>query len=372
VGPIGWAAAMNTPFPYYKVIASRLGGTRTGMVISWPARIQARGVRRQFVDITDITPTILDTIGITPPASIAGALQTPFDGVSFADSFSSANAPSHHDTQYFEIFGNAAIYQNGWLLAERVRTDPMRGAAMPDMTSPWQLYDLTHDFSQTVDVASSHPDTVAQMTSLWQTEAARNHVLPLVTNNLRAMLPGTRPEPLAEPGLYTFFSSSDRYPNGAFPQLHNRNWTIEADIDVPATGAEGVLATQGGRDSGWALALLKGVPTFFYRLNDRDDTLTRLADEHILHTGHHSVKVIFTVDGPGFGRGGGLALQVDGTETAVGRLENTVPFTFGSGDATIGRVTSTAVSDDYEPPYTFTGTLNGVTFDIGPVQSPMR
>ena len=370
VGPIGWAAAMNTPFPYYKMVASRLGGTRTGMVISWPAGIHARGVRRQFVDITDITPTILDAVGVKPPAAVDGTSPTPLDGASFADTFSSVDAPSHHHTQYFEVFGHAAIYHDGWLLAERTRTDPVRRAAMPDTVSPWQLYDLNHDFSQTTDIATGHPDKVAEMTSLWQAEAARNHVLPLVASNLPAKLPGTRPELVNESGRYTFFSSSDRYPNGAFPQLHNRDWTIEADIEVPPSGAAGVLATQGGRDSGWALVALHGAPTFLYRLDDRDDTLTRLASDHVLADGHHSIKVTFNVDGPGIGRGGNITLRVDGTEAAVGRLEHTAPFTFGGGDATIGRETSTAVSDDYKPPYTFNGTVDAVTFDIGPVQLP--
>jgi arylsulfatase len=370
VGPVGWAAAMNTPFPYYKTVASRLGGVRNGVIVSWPARIRQRGVRGQFTHVTDIMPTILDAAGIAAPETLSGVAQQPFDGVSFADSFARARAPSRHRTQYFEVFGNAAIYHDGWLLAERVRTDPRFGAAQPDPAQPWQLYDLTRDFSQTEDVAAAHPEKVAELQALWQAEATRNHVLPLAASNLAAMLPGARPEPLSEPGRHVFHRSADRYPEGIFPGLSNRSWTISADVEVPSGGAEGVLATQGGRMSGWALTVLEGKPTFLYRTSDRDAALFRLAAPQALAAGRHKVSIAFTVDGAGFGKGGRFALGVDGRQVAEGRVDHTTPFKFAPEDATIGRDTGSPVSDDYAIPSAFSGTIGDVTVDLGPVLPP--
>jgi arylsulfatase A-like enzyme len=370
VGPVGWAAAMNTPFPYYKVVASRLGGVRNGMVVSWPARLKERGVRTQFADVTDVMPTILEATGVAASTTLGGVAQQPFDGVSFAYSFTQPRAPSRHRTQYFEVFGNAAIYHDGWLLAQRVKTDPRVGAAEPDPTQPWQLYDLTKDFSQTEDVAAAHPDKVAELQALWQTEAARNQVLPLAMTNLAAMLPGARPEPLSEPGRHVFHPSADRYPEGIFPGLSNRSWIIDASIEVPAGGAEGVLATQGGRMSGWALTVLKGVPTFLYRTSDRDAALFRLAAPQPLAAGQHKVSIAFTVDGPGFGKGGRFVLNIDGRQAAEGRVERTAPFKFSPEDATIGRDSGTPISDDYSVPFTYSGSISELAVELGPVQPP--
>jgi arylsulfatase len=371
IGPVGWASALNTPFPYYKLMASRLGGVRNGLVVSWPARLKQHGLRSQFVDVTDVTPTILEATGVKPPESLAGVAQQPFDGVSFAYSFTNATAPTRHRTQYFEVFGNAAIYHDGWLLAEAVKVDPRMDAAFPDPQAPWQLYDLSHDWSQTIDVAVAHPDKVAELKALWQAEATRNHVLPLQYNNLASMLPGTRPEPQSLPGRHVFRPGSERLPEGVFPAINNRSWSIEADLEMPAGGGEGMLVTQGGRYSGWGLAVMGGRPTFLYRTNDRDDDLVRVAAPQPLAPGRHKVTIAFTVDGPGFGKGGALALSVDGQPAAAGRLERTVPFKFSPEDATIGRDAGTPLTDDYRLPFAFTGKLDSVTIDLGPVQ-PMK
>ena len=368
IGTVGWASALNTPFPYYKLMASRLGGVRNGMVVSWPARLRQRGIRSQFVDVTDVTPTILEAAGVKPPASIGGVAQKPFDGISFAYSFTQPRAKALHRTQYFVVFGNAAIYHDGWLLAEAVKVDPRLDSAMPDPASPWQLYDLTKDWSQTSDIAAANPGKVAELKALWAAEAARNHVLPLQYSNLQSMLPGTRPEPASAVGLHVFYPSSERLPEGVFPAINNRSWSVEAELEVPASGAEGMLVTQGGRFSGWGLAMLHGVPTFLYRNNDRDEALVRLTAPQPLTPGAHRVRLAFTVDGAGFGKGGALVLSVDGIQAAAGRLERTVPFKFSAEDATIGRDTGTPLTDDYRLPFAFTGRLDKVTFDLGPVQ----
>ena len=370
IGPVGWASALNTPFPYYKLTASRLGGVRNGMVVSWPARLRQAGLRSQFIDVTDVMPTILEATGVAPPESLAGVAQQPFDGVSFAYSFAQPKAPSRRRTRYFEVFGHAAIYHDGWLLAERVKVDPRVDAAMADPRSPWQLFDLTKDWTQTTDLAAANPAKVAELTALWEAEARRNNVLPMQFSNMAAMLPGVRPEPLSEPGRHVFHPSSERLPEGVFPAINNRSWSIEAELEVPAgeAAAQGMLVTQGGRYSGWGLAVLDGRPTFLYRGNDRAEDLVRIAAPERLAPGRHKVTIAFTVDGPGFGKGGSLALSVDGQPAATGRLTRTVPFKFSPEDATIGRDAGTPLTDDYRLPFAFTGRLESVTFDLGPVQ----
>src|SRR5262249_55404665 len=153
-GPAGWAAAMDTPYSYYKTVASRLGGITNGMVVSWPAHIRERGVRMQFVDVTDVLPTVLDAAGLAPPAHLNGVPQQAFDGASFASSFADPRAPSRHATQYFEIMQHAAIYQNGWFAASRVRGTENAGNTPADINAPWQLYDLANDPTQLRDVAA--------------------------------------------------------------------------------------------------------------------------------------------------------------------------------------------------------------------------
>jgi len=368
IGPVGWASALNTPFPYYKIIASRLGGTTNGLIVSWPAKLIQRGVRSQFVDVTDVTPTILEATGIKQPQSLNGVSQQPFDGVSFVYSFDAPKASTRHRTQYFEVFGNAAIYHDGWLLAEAVKVEPRMDSGIPDPAAPWQLYELNTDWSQTTDVAAAHPDKVAELKALWSAEATRNKVLPILYNNFASMLPGTRPEPMSEPGRHVLYPIGQRLPEGVFPEINNRSWSIEADVEVPTSGAEGMLVTQGGRFSGWGLAVLKGKPTFFYRNSDHEEDLVRVAAPQPLAPGRHKVTIAFTVDGPGFGRGGALALSVDGSQQAAGRLTRTVPFKFSPEEATLGRDGGTPLTGDYSLPFAFSGKLEQVTFDLGPVQ----
>ncbi len=371
VGAVGWALAMDTPLPYYKAVASHLGGMTNGLVVSWPARIKARGVRSQFADVTDILPTVLDAAGITPPASLNGFTQSAFDGTSFTQTFADPKALSRHTTQYFEIMGNAAIYHDGWIASAKVSEAGEPGGVSPLLNEPWQLFDLTHDFSQTQDVSARNPAKLQELQALFQSEGRRNHVLPLFTNTLQALLPGVRPDIVA-PGSYTYYPSSARYPEGAFPSINNRSWAIEADIDAPTGGSNGVLVTQGGRASGWGFVVLKGVPTFLYRGTDRDTDLFRLAAPQPVAAGHHHVGVTFTTDAPGFAKGGLAVLQVDGKDVARGHIDSTVPFKFAPEDAVVGHDTGTTISDDYQVPSAYDGTLRSLTITLGALQLPVK
>jgi arylsulfatase len=354
---------MNTPFPYHKVVASRLGGITNGMVVSWPKRISARGVRPQFTHLVDVMPTVLELAGIAPPASLDGVPQQPFDGVSFAYSLADAKVPEKPRTQYFEIFGNAALYQDGWLIASPVQPLGRPGAA-PAVAEKWELYDLRNDSSQTVNLADRYPDKLRAMRAAFEAEARRNNVLPVSSDSVRYLLPGNRPEVGTAAGRYTFYPSDLRYPRGAFPSIHNRSWSIEAELEVPPGGGEGVLVTQGGRFSGWGLVLLGGVPSFLYRTSDTAGSLTRLTASKPLPPGSHRIEVSFKIDGPGLGKGGALAMKIDSRTVATGRLEATAPIRFSEEDASVGRDTGTTLVEDYRIPFRATG-LRSLTIVLG-------
>lgn len=353
---LGWAVAMNTPFPYNKTIASRLGGITNGMVVSWPARLPKGQIRSQFTDATDILPTVLEAAGIPAPGALQGVPQLPFDGISFAYAFADAKAPARRRQKYFEVFGHAGFYQDGWFAASRVK-DGYR----PDIDAPWELYDLTKDPSQTTDVAAVHPERLAAMRAAFLAEAERNHVLPIAPNSRFSR---GRPEPFGHAGRYVFRPTEFRYPEGSFPQINGRSWSLKAKVNLATNGEQGVIVTQGGRFSGWGLVFLKGVPTFLYRPDNWVQTLFRLAAPAALPPGDHVVGVDFTIDGPGINRGGRYVMTIDGRQVAEGRTATSVGFRFSPEDATIGRDTGTPLTDDYTVPGRFTGRIDSVAFDL--------
>lgn len=363
VAPVGWAVALDTPYPYYKTVASRLGGTTNGMVVSWPQKITGHGVRTQFTHLVDITPTILDAAGIKPPASLNGVAQSALDGVSFTYSFDHPAAPSRHRTQYFEIMGNAALYQDGWMAASPV----VPFGSPPAATAPqWQLYDLRADSSQTTDVAQAHPEKLKALRDAFDAEAQRNHVLPIASDTLKTIPAANRPETASTPGRHVLYPSAYLYPAGSFPSLLNRSWAIEADVEAPKDGGDGVLITQGGQFSGWGLVALHGTPQFLYRTSNSEDSLVRLSAPAPLPPGPHKVRVEFTVDGPGLGRGGALKLLVDGQPAATSRLAKTIAFDISTERGAVGRDSETALDDDYAAPFAYDGVLHDVVIDLQP------
>jgi arylsulfatase len=364
--PVGWAAALDTPYPYYKAVASRLGGVRTGMVVSWPERFKARGVRSQFIDVADIAPTLYEIVGVTPPAELNGVRQQPLDGVSFADAIDNPKAPAKRHVQYFEIMGNSAVWEDGWMAATKMRANQPAGGSDADRSNPWLLFDLKADPSQTTDVAAANPDKLAHLRALFDSEAERNHVLPIQSSGYAGLAPQLRPHPAVAAGRYALYPDGWRYGEGVFPSILNRSWSVEAELTAPDGGGEGALVAQGGRFAGWGMLVLKGVPTFVYRTNILE-TL-RLQAPTPLAAGPHRVGVAFASDGPGVGRGGEYTLSVDGQAVGHGRLEHTVAFKFPPELAAVGEDPGTPLLDDYQGPFRYDGALAQVTFDLGALQ----
>lgn len=368
--PVGWAHAMDTPFQWTKQIASHYGGTRNGMVISWPAQIKDQGgLRTQWHHIIDILPTLLDAARVTPPKMVNGVEQRPIEGVSMTYTFDQPDAPSTRRTQYFELFGNRAIYDDGWMAA----TTP---AAPPWSSTPptvdvitgynWELYHVDEDFSEARDLAKEMPEKLKEMQDAFYEQAARYHVLPLDNDRVMRLNPINRPSLTEGRTSFTYYQSAKRIPEGVAPDIKNKSWSLTAEVEIPEGGAEGVIATLGGLFDGWALYLLEGKPVFHYNFGNM--SRYDIAGKDALSPGKHTIFFDFAYDGGGIGRGGTGTISLDGKEVAQGRIEKTVPvrFTMSVETFDIGEDTGTPVNLSYEVPFRFTGTINHVTIALKP------
>ena len=371
---VAWSWAFDTPFKWTKQVASHFGGTRQGMAIAWPNRIKdAGGIRSQFHHVIDIVPTILEATGIPAPVMVNGIAQKPIEGVSMAYTWdkANANAPSTRTTQYFEMFGNRAIYHDGWIAATTPPAPPwlMGTAKMPDVVNgyKWELYNIAEDYSQSNDLAAKMPDKLREMQELFLVEAAKYNVFPL-DNSILARVLTPRPSATAGRNVFTYSGEIPGLAPSDAPNILNRSYTITAEVEVPQGGGDGMLATVGGRFGGYGLYLLKGKPVFLYNFLDLERF--RWEGQQALTPGKHTIVFDFTYGGPGFGKGGTGVLKVDGKEVANQKIPHTIPFIMTMDETfDVGVDTRTGVDDkDYQVPFRFTGKLNKLTFKVGPMQ----
>ena len=372
-----WAWAGNTPFKWGKQTGSHLGGTRDAMVVSWPERIAAHGeVRNQFTHVNDVGPTILDVAGIPAPDLVDGIEQEPMDGSSFAATFDAADAPEFHTVQYFESMGNRAIYQDGWWACARLdrvpwdfSPDTIRKLA-PGVYDPendvWELYYLPDDFSQAVDLAEKEPAKLAELKELFWTEAERNKVLPLLGG--MSIFFGILP-PMPTQTRYTFFGDVQNVQRGMVPRVYGRSYSIEAEVDVPEGGAEGVLLANADEIGGFALWVDdQGMLHHTYSFLGVDNYFQTSSEK--IPTGKVTLKMLFEADEVKPGTGGDVTLWADDVKIGEGRLDKTVPVAFSSyAGMDVGCDNGLVVDRAYhdKAPYAFTGTVKQVTFDLSPV-----
>ena len=336
--------------------------------ISWPGHIKdAGGIRSQFHHVIDIVPTILEVAGIQAPETVDGIAQKPIEGVSMAYTFDSATAPSKRKTQYFEMFGNRAIYHDGWIAATVPPQPPwlLGTAKMPDIMTgyKWELYNITDDFSENNDLAAKNPDKLKELQALFMDEARKYQVLPLDNSFLeRVAVP--RPSAIAGRTEFTYSAEVSGVPEGNAPDFIGKSYSITADVEIPPKGAEGMLNTLGGRFGGWGLYLLKGKPVFTYNLLGLERF--RWEGSQALTPGKHTIVFDFKYDGPGMAKGGTGVLSVDGKEVAKKTIPHTVPGRFTIDESfDVGVDTRTGVDDnDYQPPFRFNGKLVKLTIKL--------
>ncbi|MEZ4334470.1 MAG: arylsulfatase [Myxococcota bacterium] len=364
---VGWAHAGNTPFQWTKQVASHFGGTRNPLVVHWPARIKQKGgLRSQFHHVVDVAPTILEAAGLPEPEWVNGTRQRKMDGVSMVYTFDDARAKDRHATQYFEIFGNRAIYHEGWVAATR-HSIPWLMAPLPAFDADrWELYDVTKDFSQSNDLASSRPDKLKALQAVFVREAIANHVFPLDDRRSERFNPAIagRPDLMGGRRSLTLYEGMTGISENAFINVKGRKHSVTADIEVPPDGASGVIIAQAGRFGGWSVYMKDGRVHHVYNYGGLERTVVSSAAS--LAPGRHTVRYEFTPDEGPPGSGGTSRIAVDGRAMEEKHVPRTMPFAF-SGDegADVGRDDETPVTDDYPARANgFTGRIERVTVSL--------
>ena len=365
--PVGWAHAMNAPFQWAKVVASHFGGTRNNMVISWPGHIMdGGGLRNQFSHVIDIMPTILEATGIAAPDVLNGVKQKPIEGTSLAYSFDKPTAPARHTTQYFELMSNRGIYHDGWMASTTPKRLPwvVSGPDPKPEDFKWELYNVAVDASQAVDLAVKNPTKLKEMQAIFDVEARKYNVLPLDSSYAARGNPSLRPSLAAGRSSFDYYPGTVRVPEGTAPNTKNRSFNVTAKVDVPAGGAEGVLATQGGNFGGWGLFVDGGKPEFAYAFSNQPQHKFRIAAPTALTPGKHVIEFNLIHGGGAPGSGATGVLTVDGVKVAEGPIPNTIPTRYSLDETfDVGEDTGTAVVADYSArmPFRFTGTLEKLT-----------
>ncbi len=367
---VGWAWAMNSPFQWTKQVASHWGGTRNGTIVHWPAGItEGGGVRSQFTHVIDVAPTILEAAGLPEPTMVNGVMQAPIEGTSMLYAFNGPDEPERHDLQYFEMFGNRGVYHRGWSAVTKHKTPwVLVGGATPDFDDDvWELYDgAGGDFSQARDLAKAQPERLAHLQRLWLIEAVKHDVLPLDDRGAeRFDAEGVGRPTLIHGTSQLFFAGMGRLTENSVVSIKNKSFSITADVDVPDSGADGVIIAQGGRFGGWAVYAKDGHLKFVYNLLGLREFATT-ADVPI-PAGRHQMRMEFAYDGGGLAKGGDVTLFHDGEPVGSGRVEVTQAMVFSADETTdIGYESGTTVSPDYDAHGSrFTGKIHWVQLDTG-------
>lgn len=349
--PVGWGYALNTPYPWGKTVASKLGGLRDGMVVSWPERIKDKGgIRSQFSHVIDIAPTIYELVGITPPAEVDGVKQQPIDGISFSYTFDDAKAPSRHREQYFEMLGSHGYYKDGWFAGTEVNWDPWGPNKTDPTKTAWQLYNLNEDWTQTRDLAKIHPEKLAELQADFDVAAKKYNVYPLSADFFERIKTKYRPSALSGDRTRTYYVGDTRYPAVTFPEL-NPNWKAEARISLARGNESGPILVQGAQFAGYSVALEDGVPVFTYNPSGRAQERKILRAAAPLTPGDHTVTAQIEPATQGFT----LSLIVDGKTQSTASIPRVIKIV--TGEAMIGR----PLIDDRTGPRSCGCGIEGVT-----------
>ncbi len=343
----GWAVAFDAPFSWTKQVASDFGGTRNGMVIHWPNGIKDKGgLRTQFSHVIDIAPTVLEAATLPEPKRVNGTPQTPIEGTSLLYTFADAKAKERHTTQYFEMFGNRAVYHDGWLARTLHRAPWQTGKQKPLESDTWDLYNVIEDFSLTRNLAGEQPEKLRELQALFMKEAEKYHVLPIDDRTVERVNPAIagRPDLLGDRMSLTLYDGMNGMLENTFMNVKNRSKTITAALNIPKGGANGVILAQGGRFGGWSLYMKDGKPIYTYNYLGLDRFT--VASTSAVPAGAVTVVLDFVYDGGGLGKGGMATLSVNGKKVAEGRIEKTQPLIFSADEtADVGLDNQTPVAE---------------------------
>jgi arylsulfatase A-like enzyme len=345
--PLGWAMAGNTPCKFYKQ-NTHGGGVRDPLVMHWPAGFdtsEAGTLRHQFHHVSDLSPTMLEVLGVGLPKTMNGVDQMPLHGTPMTYTFAGASAPTKKKVQHFEMLGHRGIVADGW---KAVTLHLPRTTMDQDV---WELYDLNNDFSETNDLAAAHPDKLRELEALWWEEAAKYKVLPVDDGSGSRLRRPVRKKFVLWPGL-------ERVPSDASPRLTNTSHTIAAHITVPVNGCEGVLLSEGDRWGGYVMFVQDGKPCFHYHFPlERHE----VRGTQNLTPGDHVITWELTKVDRASGHG---KLSVDGIEVASVDIPRIIRGWMPFNGLHVGRNNGAPVGTSYEAPFPFTGTLHRIEVEL--------
>ena len=363
-----WAVATDAPFKWTKQMAADFGGTRNGMVMHWPKGIASKGeVREQWHHVNDVASTVLEAANLPEATSINGVKQIPMDGVSMLYAAEDANAPDRHTTQYFEMFGNRAIYSEGWL-ARVVHMVPWVGEPRGTFAEEkWELYNIDEDFSLVNNLADSNPEKLMEMKELFEKEAIKNNVYPLddrLYERFNAKIAG-RPDLMGDRKSLTLAQGMEGILENTFLNVKNTSKTIVANVALEGSD-HGIILCQGGKFGGWALYMNNGKPSYTYNYFGLESYT--ISSSEVLPSGETEIKLDYQYDGDGIGKGGVAKIYVNGKMVAEGRVEKSVPAVFSADEtADVGKDDATQVADKVfanVEESMFTGYVSKVTISI--------
>ncbi len=371
----GWAVAGDAPFTWTKQIPSNYGGTRNGLIVSWPKRIKNMNqVRPQWHHVIDVAPTVLEAANLPEPKSVNGTVQSPIEGVSMLYTFDQPDAKSTHKTQYFEVFGNRAIYHDGWFAGTIHRAPWEKVPRQKLQNDQWELYDTRQDFSLANDLAATNPAKLKELQDIFMKEAVQYRVLPIDDRLLERIVPATagRPDLMGERTSLTLSEGMNSMSENVFINIKNRSLSITAEVEIPEGSPSGVILAQGGRFGGWSLYVKDGKPTYCYNFLGLEEY--RVSASQALAAGKATLRMNFDYDGGGIGKGGVATILINGEKAASGRIERTQGMIFSADEtAGVGMDDATPVTADYkERDNAFTGKILKVVVDVKPVGAAVK
>jgi arylsulfatase A-like enzyme len=353
-----WAWAESSPFQGTKLDASHLGGTTDPMIISWPARIrQTGGVRTQFQHVTDIVPTIYEAAKIAAPETVNGVSQLPFAGSSLQYTFDHPDAPTHHPEQYFATLGNIAIYKNGWWAGRRAWS-PWETRPTGDINKqPWELYQVSADYSQAHDLASREPEKLKELKQAFEEQAQRNQVYPLFSPG------GAQPLEGGQRKVLVLLEGATRIPNATIPHLAGHAYTITADLETAKDRADGVIVAQGSRYGGFTLYLQDG--HVVYEVNAFGNRTGRLISRSSLKPGKAHVVLEVNPEGPAGAqvRPGTATLAINGVAQGKETFTNLNGSSY-TETLDVGSDLGSPVSTAYTSPDVFRGKIDFLKVEL--------
>jgi arylsulfatase A-like enzyme len=363
--PVGWAMAGDTPFKWYKQY-THYGGTKDPLIVHWPKGIKDKGkIRTQFHHAIDIVPTILEAIGVEPPAQIGAYTQAPLEGESMLYSFNNPAAPTRKHVQYFEMLGNRGIWYQGWKAVTFHGRLPWENKSRWSFDEDkWELYNVENDFSECHDLAATHLGRLRELVELWWVEAGKYNVLPLDDRVQERVLERKTAE--KERTSYTFYPGNARIPESSAPHVKNRSFNIVADVEIlQGTNAEGPICAFGGVSGGWSLYVKDKRLVYCYNYLGKHFYFIR-SDEEVASGGKHTFSFRFVKTGQQkFGAGGIGNLYINNAKVAQGEIPRTLGYRYSADESfDIGWDAGSPVTREYKADAKFTGKIEKVRIDL--------